>query len=106
MEKKGEGDWIVSNYIDKPHRLIHQIQKWTTTLNLEVKNIACEEVVATYSDIVSSDFYIAHRMAVVGGTSGEAAVLADRHLFHIAVIESVFVMVRAAPGPDLLSRHQ
>ncbi len=61
---------------------------------------------STHPDVIASHFYVAHRVAVVGRTSGEAAVLADRHLFRIAVIESVLIMVQAAPGPYLLSPHQ
>ncbi len=61
---------------------------------------------STHPDVIASHFHVAHRVAVVGRTSGETAVLADRHLFRIAVIESVLIMVQAAPGPHLLSPHQ
>lgn len=60
----------------------------------------------TYPDIVSPDFYITHGVAVVGSTSGEAAVLADSHMLGFTMIQSVLIVLWTAPGPDVLGVHQ
>lgn len=113
---------MVSYYIDKTHHsqekkkelyennLKENKTQWFSKIMKEKTDmyprLATDLHVATYPDIVSPDFYITHGMAVVGSTSGEAAVLADSHMLGFTMIQSVLIMLWTAPGPDVLSVHQ
>lgn len=60
---------------------------------------------STYPYVIAPNLHVAHGVPVVWRAPGEAAVLAYGHLFHVAVVESVFVVLGAAPGLHILGLH-
>lgn len=59
-----------------------------------------------YSDVVASQLHVGDGVAVVGVAAGEAAVLTHRRLLGLAVVQPVFVVLRAGPGLHRLRLHQ
>lgn len=60
----------------------------------------------SYSDVVASQLHVADRVAVAGVATGEAAVLTNRRLLGLAVVQSVLVVLRAGPGLHRLRLYQ